>query len=81
MTKNLPRPRRLFAGAIVLGVLVGFAALPVGAQDVANTGAPPNLDLSAPGVAWAGFVLPKAPNYAIARLFNDFAGPATGSGR
>jgi hypothetical protein len=55
MTKNLPRPRRLFAGAIVLGVLVGFAALPVGAQDVANTGAPPNLDLSAPGVAWAGF--------------------------
>jgi hypothetical protein len=80
MTKNLPRPRRLFAGAIVLGVLVGSAALPVGAQDAAKTGAPPNLDLSAPGVAWAGFVAPKAPDYAIARLFNDFAGPATGLG-
>jgi hypothetical protein len=80
MTKNLPRPRRLFAGAIVLGVLVGFAALPVGAQDAAKTGAPPSLDLSAPGVAWAGFVASKAPDYAIARLFNDFAGPATGLG-
>ena len=73
MTKNLPRPRRLVAGAIVLCVLVGSAALPVGAQDAAKTGAPPGLDLSAPGVAWAGFVAPKAPNYAIARLFNDFA--------
>jgi hypothetical protein len=80
MTKNLPRPRRLFAGAIVLGVSVGSAAVPVGAQDAAKTGAPPNLDLSAPGVAWAGFVAPKAPDYAIARLFNDFAGPTTGLG-
>jgi hypothetical protein len=80
MTKNLPRPRRLVAGAIGLCVLVGFAALPAGAQDAAKTGAPPSLDLSAPGVAWAGFVAPKAPNYAIARLFNDFAGPATGLG-
>jgi hypothetical protein len=80
MTKNLPRPRRLFAGAIVLGVSVGSAAVPVGAQDAAKTGAPPSLDLSAPGVAWAGFVAPKAPDYAIARLFNDFAGPATGLG-
>jgi hypothetical protein len=80
MTKNLPRPRRLFAGTIVLGVLVGSAALPVRAQDAAKSGAPPNLDLSAPGVAWAGFVAPKAPNYAIARLFNDFASPATGFG-
>jgi hypothetical protein len=80
MTKNLPRPRRRFAGAIVLGALVGAAALPAGAQDAAKTGAPPNLDLSAPGVAWAGFVAPKAPNYAVARLFNDFAGPATGLG-
>jgi hypothetical protein len=80
MTKNLPHLRRLFAVAIVLGVLVGPIALPVGAQDAAKTGAPPSLDLSAPGVAWAGFVAPKAPDYAIARLFNDFAGPATGLG-
>jgi hypothetical protein len=80
MTKILPRPRRRFAGAIVLGAWVGSAALPVGAQDAAKTGAPPNLYLSAPGVAWAGFVAPKAPNYAVARLFNDFASPATGLG-
>src|SRR6516162_8359083 len=80
MPKNLPRPRRPFASAIVLGVLIGSAAPPVGAQEAAKTAAPPNLDLSAPGVAWAGFVAPKAPNYAIARLFNDFAGPATGLG-
>jgi hypothetical protein len=80
MTKNLLRPRRLFAGAMVIGVWIGSAALPVGAQDAAKTGAPPSLDLSAPGVAWAGFVAPKAPNYATARLFNDFAGPATGLG-
>ena len=80
MMKNLPRPRRLIAGAIVLCVSVGSAALPVGAQNAAKTGAPPGLDLSAPGVGWAGFVAPKAPNYAVARLFNDFASPATGLG-
>jgi hypothetical protein len=55
MTKNPPRPCRLFAGAIVLGALAGSAALPASAQNAAKTGAPPNLDLSAPGVAWAGF--------------------------
>src|SRR5262244_3664417 len=77
-------PRRLlalFAGAIVLGALCNVAVVrsKVAAQEQ-KTGAPANLELSAPGVAWAGFAAPKEPNYAIARLFNDFANPATGLG-
>jgi hypothetical protein len=83
MTRDLPRttPRRLLASAIVLGALCGPAAfLPVRAADAPATGAPPNLALSGPGVAWAGFVAPKAPDYAIARAFNDFVSPATGLG-
>jgi hypothetical protein len=45
------------------------------------TEAPPNLDLSAPGVAWAGFVFPpKELGYTPARLFNDYAAPTTGIG-
>src|SRR5499433_3333799 len=77
-------PRRLlalFAGAIVLGALCNVAVVrsKVAAQEQ-KTGAPANLELSAPGVIWAGFVAPKEPNYAIARLFNDFANPATGLG-
>jgi hypothetical protein len=81
MTRDLPRMRRVLAGAIVLGALCSAAAsLPVFAAEASKTGAPPNLDLSAPGVAWAGFVAPKEPNYAIARLFNDYANPATGLG-
>jgi hypothetical protein len=81
MTRELPRARRLRARAIVLGALCGPAAcLPLLAQEAPRTGAPPNLELSAPGVAWAGFVAPKEPNYAIARLFNDFGNPPTGIG-
>src|SRR5258708_15240176 len=77
-----PRIRHALAGAIVLGgALCGAAALlPVFAAEAPRTGAPPGLDLSAPGVAWAGFVAPKEPNYAVSRLFNDFASPATGLG-
>src|SRR5215468_307204 len=78
MTTGLPHA---LATAIVLSALCGAAAfLPVVAAEAPRTGAPPGLDLSAPGVAWAGFVAPKEPNYAIARLFNDFANPATGLG-
>ena len=83
MTTDLTRmtPYRLLAGAIVLGVLCApdafVAALAANAQ---TTGAPPNLNLSAPGVAWAGFAAPKTPDYAIARAFNDFTNPATGLG-
>ena len=74
MTSGLPRMGHALAGAIVLGALLGSAALlPTLAAEAPRTGAPPGLDLSAPGVAWAGFVAPKEPNYAIARLFNDFA--------
>jgi hypothetical protein len=83
MTTDMPRmtPRRLLARAIVLGALCVSVALPAAlAADAPATGAPPNLDLSAPGVAWAGFVAPKAPDYAVARAFNDFTNPATGLG-
>jgi hypothetical protein len=87
MTTDLPRlaPRRWLANAIVLGALCAsgcaLGAFPAAlAADAPTTGAPPNLDLSAPGVAWAGFVAPKAPDYAIARAFNDFTSPVTGLG-
>ena len=76
MTRNV---RHLRASAIVLGLLCSPAAfLPLLAQEMPRTGTPPKL--SEPGVAWAGFVAPKEPNYAIARLFNDFGQPATGIG-
>src|SRR5262245_50475910 len=81
MRRDLPSVRRLRASAIVLGTLCGAAAsFPLLAQEAPRTGAPANLELSAPGVAWAGFVAPKEPNYAVARLFNDFGTPATGIG-
>jgi hypothetical protein len=80
MTKQPPHTTPLLAGALVLGALCARAAcLPVFAADAA-TGAPPGLELSAPGVAWAGFVPPKQPDYATARAFNDFTSPATGLG-
>src|SRR5260221_13973212 len=81
MTTGLPCIRRALVRAIVLGTLCGTAAiLPVLAVEALKTDAPPNLNLSAPGVAWAWFVAPKQPDYAIARLFNDYANPATGLG-
>jgi hypothetical protein len=73
-------PRLLLAGALMGALCAGAALLPVAAAETPATGAPPNLDLSAPGVAWAGFVLPKQPNFRIARLFNDYADPQTGIG-
>jgi len=73
------RMRRLLAGASLLGALCAAAGLPTLAAEGSATGAPP--DLSAPGVAWAGFLFPpKELGYASARLFNDFASPATGLG-
>jgi hypothetical protein len=81
MTRKLPRRLPLLAGVTVLATLCGPSALPpTVAAEAPRTGVPPNLDLSAPGIAWAGFVAPKEPNYAIARLFNEFASPATGLG-
>jgi hypothetical protein len=81
MTTDRTTSRRLVASAIVLGVLCTPTVFPAAlAADGPTTGAPPNLDLSAPGVAWAGFVAPKAPDYAIARAFNDFTSPAAGLG-
>jgi hypothetical protein len=83
MTKYLPcmTARCLLASVILLGALCAPGVfLPTLAAEAPTTGAPPNLNLSAPGVAWAGFVAPRAPNYAIARLFNDYANPETGLG-
>src|ERR1700722_3223043 len=69
MTTDLPRtaPRRWLAHAIVLSALCAsgcaVGAFPTAlAADAPATGVPPNLDLSTPGVAWAGFVAPKAPD-------------------
>ena len=82
--KELPKhddiSYRLLASAIVLGTVCASALFPALATDAPATGAPPRLDLSAPGVAWAGFVAPKEPNYAIAHAFNDYTSPATGLG-
>jgi hypothetical protein len=81
MTTGRRRTTPAIASAIALSALLGPAAfLPALAAEAPGSGAPPGLDLSTPGVAWAGFVAPKEPNYAIARLFNDFARPATGLG-
>ena len=81
-TKALPQMAdQLLASALVIGALSAPAVvLPGRAAEASESGAPPGLNLSAPGVAWAGFVQPKAPNYAVARLFNDYASPATGLG-
>jgi hypothetical protein len=79
-----PMPYRRFAaaiarGALALGAVCASALLPALAADPA-TGAPPGLDLSAPGVAWLGFVPPKTPNYEIAHAFNDYTSPPSGLG-
>ena len=77
MTRH--RMSRLLAGTLVLAALLSPAAyLSLLAQEAPRTGARPNF--SEPGVAWAGYVTPREPNRAIARLFNDFAQPATGIG-
>jgi len=61
-------------------MLSAACAIPTLAADGPATGAPPGLNLSAPGVAWMGFVAPKEPNYAIARTFNDYSNPPSGLG-
>jgi hypothetical protein len=87
MTHVLPRNvlGHRIAGALLLGVLGAAMLRPALAADAAPTGAastaaPPHLDLSAPGVAWAGFVAPRAPDYAVARAFNDYTSPPNGLG-
>jgi hypothetical protein len=81
MTRSLPPTlRRLAAGAAVSSLFCVAAFLTGPGAQAQTTGAPANLVLSAPGVAWAGFVAPREPNYAIARLFNDYANPASGLG-
>ena len=68
--------RALFSAMLLSAACV----LPALAADAPATGAPPGLNLSAPGVAWMGFIAPKEPNYAIARTFNDYSNPPTGLG-
>ncbi len=59
MTSGLLRMGHAFAGAM-LTALCGLATfLPVLAAEAPSTVAPLSLDLSAPGVSFAGFVVPK----------------------
>jgi len=60
--------------------LVALCALLATDARGADTGAPVGLNLSAPGVAWAGFVAPRESNYQVARTFNDYSNPSTGIG-
>jgi len=82
MTHELACLRRCLNAAIALGALCGPATyLPAFAQG--GNGAPPGLSLSAPGIAWAGYVAPRETspaNHAVARLFNDFDNPPSGIG-
>jgi hypothetical protein len=65
---------------LLSAALFTLAIVPLAAAPAPETGAPPGLNLSEPGVVWSGFVAPKEPNYAVARLFNDFDKPKTGIG-
>jgi hypothetical protein len=65
----------LLSTTVCVGAVFSFAA-----AGQSETGAPPGLQLSGPGVAWAGFIAPKDNNYAIARTFNDFSDPPAGLG-
>jgi hypothetical protein len=79
MTHEVARIRRCPGSALVLAALCCPAIyLPAFAQGA--SGVPLGLALSAPGVAWAGFVAPREANYAAARLFNDFGNPPSGIG-
>src|SRR3546814_17283254 len=75
LTHSFPT-RRSSDLCATLGVLCASAALwPAAAADRAKTAIP---DFSSNGVSWAGFVAPKVPSEAVARLFNDFEQPKSG---
>jgi hypothetical protein len=79
MNELLSLQIRPLAGALLIAALCGAAAVsPARAAEAGATGALPGLNLT--GIAWAGFIAPKAPDYAVARLFNDFGNPPTGLG-
>jgi hypothetical protein len=68
-------------GAGLLGALCAATGGPALSAEATATGAPPNLNLSAPGVVWTGFIFStRETDPAKLRLFNDYAGPATGIG-
>ena len=81
MTKRLSRLRRRLTGAVALGGFCAAAALLPGVSvNAQTTGAPPGLNLSEPGVGWAGFVPPPQPSREAAWFFNNYGAPATGIG-
>ena len=78
-------PRRRLAGAaargvIALGALCASALLPALAAEPGDRSAARPRSVP-PGVAWFGFVPPKAPDYTIAHAFNDYTVRRAGSGR
>src|SRR5262249_53085013 len=73
---DIMKMRNLLAALL----LSAASAIPTLAADAPANGAPASLNLSPPGVVWLGFVVPKEPNYAIARTFNDYSNPPSGLG-
>jgi hypothetical protein len=71
---------KIVSRLLVPAVCAALALTPNFAASAPESGAPPGLNLSAPDVAWAGFVPQKTPNYRAARLFNDFDNPPSGIG-
>jgi hypothetical protein len=82
MTNGPRRFSSYLIGALALCGLCAAAAflpgVPVSAQQI--IGAPPGLNLSEPGVGWAGFVPPKQPSREAFWLFNNYGSPARGIG-
>ena len=81
MTRCLLHLRRRLAGAVAVGgVCIAAALQPSVTVNAQTTGAPPGLNLSEPGVGWAGFVPPRQPSVEAAWFFNNYGAPTTGIG-
>jgi hypothetical protein len=84
MTRYLLRLRHVLGISVAGALCVTVASLPdlaAEAPTLPGTGAPVTLNLSSPGVGWAGFVFsPARRDRATLRLFNDYADPLSGIG-
>ena len=80
MTTSSSRVLLLGGVAIAIGAFSAFYLSPNAPEAPPEAVIQPGLNLSEPGVAWDGFVVPETPNYEVARLFNDYTNPETGLG-